>query len=270
MGRKRLTGHDPEREGPPALAPLSLVAERPRLFDGVRAPAPDGPGRPGLLSPMPRIMLMLLLDLSGSMVASGAIAALLVCLRKFREAVLANSLLTRMLEWSVVGFADAPRVLSPYGPISDWEVPVELKGGSGTAMGTAVLAALSLQAEHVEKLASQGLGLRHSLIVILTDGQPTGEPQGRFEEAVRAIAEAEGKGRLFTFLPIATRDADVAKLQTLTPRRTPLGLDQIDYDKFFDWLLVSLRDVSVSQTGARVEVRNPIKSPENPEGWAHF
>ena len=134
------------------------------------------------------------------MVASGAIMDLLVSLRRFREAVLKNSLLTRMLEWAVVGFADTPRVLCPYGPITDWTVPAELEGGSGTAMGTAVLAAISLQAEHTQKLASQGIATQHSLVVILTDGEPTGEPEGRFEEAARAIKEKEsGKKSLHVF-----------------------------------------------------------------------
>jgi uncharacterized protein YegL len=265
MGRKRLLTSDPERDGPLEHHP-HLDAQHSELFEGRATPAPDRPGRPR--SPVPRILCMLLVDLSGSMVASGAIMALLVSLRKFREAVLKNSLLTRMLEWAVVGFADTPRVLSPYAPITDWTAPAELEGGSGTAMGTAVLTSISLQAEHTQKLASRGIGTQHSLVVILTDGEPTGEPEGRFEEAARAIKEAE-KNR-FTFLPIVVQGGNIPKLQSLTPHRAPLGLDRVDYDTFFNWLLGSIVQASISQPGQRIELADPIKSPENPKGWASF
>lgn len=268
MGRKRLTS-DPERDGPLDLEHLPHPdAQHSQLFEGRATPALDRPGRPR--SPVPRILCLLLLDLSGSMVASGAIMDLLVSLRRFREAVLKNSLLTRMLEWAVVGFADTPRVLCPYGPITDWTVPAELEGGSGTAMGTAVLAAISLQAEHTQKLASQGIATQHSLVVILTDGEPTGEPEGRFEEAARAIKEKEAEKNRFTFFPIVVQGGNIAKLQILTPQRTALGLDRVDYDTFFNWLLGSLVQVSISQPGRRNELADPIKSPANPKGWGSF
>ena len=204
------------------------------------------------------------------MVASGAIMDLLVSLRRFREAVLKNSLLTRMLEWAVVGFADTPRVLCPYGPITDWTVPAELEGGSGTAMGTAVLAAISLQAEHTQKLASQGIATQHSLVVILTDGEPTGEPEGRFEEAGEPSRRRRRKKIASRFFPSWSRVGTSPNCKSSRRSATALGLDRVDYDTFFNWLLGSLVQVSISQPGRRNELADPIKSPANPKGWGSF
>ena len=47
-------------------------------------------------------------------------------------------------------------------------------------------------------------------------------------------------------------------LRRLTPRRTPLRLADVnDFAKFFAWLNASLRTVSVSQPGERIQTPGP-------------
>ena len=47
-------------------------------------------------------------------------------------------------------------------------------------------------------------------------------------------------------------------LRSLTPRRTPLRLADVnDFAKFFAWLNASLRTVSVSQPGERIQTPGP-------------
>src|SRR5512135_3391184 len=149
-------------------------------------------------------------------------------------------------------------------------LPAERSGCSVTQVfGMLCHLPLNLQASHRDTLAAQGIATQHSLIAILTDGEPTAEPHERMEEAAEAVMQAEAKGG-FTFLPIAVEGGNMNTLRKLCSRRPPLGLDQVDFDTFFDWLLVSLREASVSQPGERIKVKNPIKSPENPEGWGYF
>jgi uncharacterized protein YegL len=187
-------------------------------------------------------------------------------LPEFRAAVLRDDFLTRKLSWSVLTFSDTPRVLCPYGPITEWEAPEVLEHGNGTAMGTAIIEALRLQAEHIEALGEHGISLQHTFIFIITDGYPNNEPPERFEEAARLIEETERK-LPFSFFSIGVEGADMSMLQRLTPRRTPLRLAAVnDFAKFFTWLNTSLRTVSMSQPGERITLPDPMKRKAKKNG----
>ena len=178
MGRKRPS--DPERDGPPGLEHLPhLGAQHSEFLDIRRAPLPNGPGGLAEESPEPRIDCCLIVDVSRSMFASGGIDAILTCLPQFKASVLKDSLLARKLSWSVVAFADRPWVVSPYGPVAEWEPPAELPSSGGTAMGTAVIEAHRLRGEHLKAQAARGIATHRSFGFLLSDGEPTGEPAER-------------------------------------------------------------------------------------------
>jgi len=266
MGRKRPS--DPERDGPPGLEHLPhLGAQHSEFLDIRRAPLPNGPGGLAEESPEPRIDCCLIVDVSRSMFASGGIDAILTCLPQFKASVLKDSLLARKLSWSVVAFADRPWVVSPYGPVGEWEPPAELPSSGGTAMGTAVIEALRLRGEHLKAQAARGIASHHSFGFLLTDGQPT-EPAERVEEAARLIEEGENGGHL-SFFCLAVEGGDIELLKRLTPRRAPLGIAQDDFAHFFRWLYKSMSTVSASQPGVRVKLRDPIKRDGNPDGWGY-
>lgn len=223
-------------------------------------------GPRGPISTEPRIAVDVVLDVSASMYASGALAAVTAALPEFRAAVLRDDFLTRKLEWSVLAFSDTPRVLCPYGPITEWEAPEALEYSNGTAMGTAIIEGLRLQAEHVEALGEQGISLQHTFMFLITDGYPNNEPQERFEEATRLIEETERK-LPFSFFSIGVEGADMAMLHRLTPRRTPLRLAVVnDFAKFFTWLNSSLRTVSMSRPGERINLPDPMKRRPKKDG----
>ena len=133
------------------------------------------------------------------MFASGGIDAILTCLPQFKASVLKDSLLARKLSWSVVAFADRPWVVSPYGPVGEWEPPTELPSSGGTAMGTAVIEALRLRGEHLKAQAARGIATHRSFGFLLSDGEPTGEPAERVEEAAGSSrrGKAEATCRFF-------------------------------------------------------------------------
>jgi uncharacterized protein YegL len=220
----------------------------------------------GPVSTEPRITGTIVGDTSASMFSSGALAAVTAAFPEFRAAVLRDGLLTRKLDWSILTFSDTPQVIYPYGPITEWEAPEVLEHGNGTAMGTAIIEGLRLQAEHIEALGEQGISLQHAFIFLITDGYPNNEPPERFEEAARLIEETERK-LPFSFFSIGVEGADMSMLQRLTPRRTPLRLAAVnDFTKFFTWLNSSLRTVSMSRPGERIALPDPMKRKANRNG----
>ena len=235
----------------------------------------------GLVSMLQRILCAVVLDVSASTFASGALAAIIAALPQFRESVLKDSLLTRKLSWAIVAFSDTTQVLFPYGPVTEWEVPQTLEHGNGTAMATAIIETIHLQAEHVEDLGEQGIPVQHKSIFLVTDAYANNEPPERLDEAAELIAEMEQHE--FSFFGIGVEGADMNILRRLTPRRTPLRLADVnDFAKFFAWLNASLRTVSVSQPGERIKLPDPMKTkprkdgngkqtePENPIGWGEI
>ena len=219
----------------------------------------------GPVSMMQRIVCAVVLDVSASTFASGALDAIIAALPQFRDAVLKDSLLTRKLSWAIVAFSDTTQVLFPYGPVTEWEVPQALEHGNGTAMATAILETFRLQAEHVEALGEQGIPIQHKFIFLITDAYANNEPPERLDEAAELIEETEKHE--FSFFGIGVEGADMNILRRLTPRRTPLRLADVnDFAKFFAWLNASLRTVSVSQPGERYKLPDPMKTKPRKEG----
>lgn len=220
------------------------------------------------VNPESRLYATLLFDISGSMEQSGALRAAVAELPGFRESVLKNDRLSRRLEWAFLTFSDEVTVQRDFGPIADWNPPVELRSGSGTAMGTAILEALRLQRVHISRYAERGIGLRHAFMILVTDGFPTGEEPEMFDEAAEEIRRAEKEDRL-TFLPIGVEGADFAKLAELTPQRKPLQLATVGhFSRLLSWVLDSFDAVVKSCDGEAVPLANPMVASDPREGWA--
>ena len=149
----------------------------------------------GPVSMLPRILCAVVVDVSASTFASGALDAIIAALPQFRDSVLKDSLLTRKLSWAIVAFSDTTQVLFPYGPVTEWVPPEALEHGNGTAMATAIIETIHLQAEHVEYLGEQGIPVQHKLIFLITDAYPNNEPPERLDEAAELIEEAETETR---------------------------------------------------------------------------
>ncbi len=233
-----------------------------------RKPAPVLPkpdrGWAEVVSPEPRILCALLLDVSGSMFERGALEVVTRALPEFRAALLKHEETTRRLSWAVLTYAGTLKVVQPYGPIAPWEPPARLDFGGGTAMGTAILEMLRQQEEHIGALALQGISYQHGFCFHVTDGEPNNEPPERLDEAARLIAETERNH--FSFYSIAVEGADIDTLRRLTPRRTPLKLADVkDFHKFFHWLEVSMTTVLRSR-GRAVELPSPLRTKEKEGG----
>ena len=265
MGRKPRGSTDGNGRDGPAILERLLGGAHPEVLNIRRTPPLE---EPAARSALARIPTCFLLDVSSSMFASGGLGAVARALPGFRQAILSDSLTARKLHWAFLTYAETPKLVRDYGPIADWEPPAEIESGTSTAMATAIIEMFRIQDEHVEKLAAQGVPLQRKFCVHVTDGEPNSEPPELMEEAARLIEQAEESGT-FSFFNIYVEGANVELLKRLTPRRTPLRLADVkDFSLFFRWLNASLRTTSHSMAGERVALPNPMKSAENPVGWA--
>ena len=219
------------------------------------------------VNPESRIYATFLLDKSGSMEESGALRAAVAALPAFRASVLKDEELSRRLEWAFVTFSDDVTVEREFGPIAEWNPPVQLRGGSGTAMGSAILEALRLQKAQINRHAERGIA-HPSRVHDPSDGwQTDGEEPEMFDEAAEEIRRAEESR--FMFLPIGVEGADFEKLAELTPKRKPRQLATIEhFSALMSWVLGSLHAVSRSYVGQAVLLPNTKVESDPDEGWS--
>ena len=257
MGRKRLSlGLTKTTIRPASNSSRSSGRMPPEILDIRAVPLPERRRGTGALSPEPRIEHERFSSIPlVRWPTRGMLDAGLASLPLFNTSILGDSLLARKLSFSLVTFDATVRVISPHRPVTDWKVPERGTAGHTTAMGTAIVKSIDLQHVHIEEQASEGIGTQHSVLSLVTDGYPSGEPQDAFERAIRAIREAENTGR-FSFFPIAvegTNDeaANLDTLKRLSSRREPLALAKVDFAKLMGWLVGTLSTISASQPGER-------------------
>ena len=218
-------------------------------------------------SPEPKLLIKNIVDVSGSMHASGALDQARAGVTQFVENSGADEVIKYSLEYSLDVFAERVATVRPYGPITGWSpggALAELPDvGNGTRIGDAVLHALDDMEGHRARLREQGMSLRYAMIFLFTDGEDPAA--ARLDEAARRIRALEERD--FRFFAIGVEGADMSQLARLAPE--PVRLATVsDFTNFFRWLLVTSRRVSASRPGEPISAPDPFKSERNPEGWA--
>jgi uncharacterized protein YegL len=156
----------------------------------------------------------------------------------------------------------------PFQPIAEWEPPTVTPGG-GTALGEAVNRSLDLVVGRQAEAKEAGIPVRHSFVLVLTDGADNSGRPDLVETAARRVKELEAAGG-FTFLPVGIQDADLERLAVFSARRRPLRLKGQRFAELFNWLYRSVRDLSRSQPGDSLRLPPALHSAANPAGWAEL
>jgi uncharacterized protein YegL len=235
---------------------------------GVRAAeAPNPPRARELPVVGQQCLLTLLIDTSPSM-SGEPIAELNRGLRQLFKDVGKAGKLQYLLQVQLRAFSDVSRTLKSMGPIDGYEPPEVAVTGSGTAIGEAVNEALDESSTSRDRLASQGVPIRAEVLAVFSDGEGNGSPAA-YERACARIHQLESK-RVLSCFPIGVGPhAELKKLGQLSSQRSALRIADVrDFSLLFAWLLTSLDSLSMTRVGERVELSNPLKSQDNPSGWA--
>lgn len=202
-------------------------------------------------NPEPRAAVIVLIDVSPSMEGEKlrmAQQGMEAFLRDLQEDSLAN----KRAEVCLIGFAGDTQVLSGFRSPSDVIAPQLRIAGGGTAIGSAVNEAFRVLGERKAMYNQSGIAYYRPWIVLITDGEPT-DGQPAFDQARQLVHAEEERGGV-VFLALGVPGADMGKLNQLSARRA-IGLKEVQsFREFFMWLSASMRSVSRSRTGEKVNL----------------
>jgi uncharacterized protein YegL len=207
-------------------------------------PLPRTRPAPPTASPNPRVACVLVLDTSSSMSGDG-IAQLNAGVRRFARSVKSDRLSAADVEVAVVGVGGDARVLTDFAPAAAWE-PAAMRAGGGTPLGRGVLTALALTDRRLAVYRDHDFLAHPPMAVLITDGEETDSP-GEFDRAAEVMRDLERRDAI-RFYPVGVDGADMRRLAALSIR-PPYALRELNFDRFFDWLARSVRQVSRSVVG---------------------
>lgn len=203
-------------------------------------------------NPEPRCPCLLLLDVSGSMQGQ-PIAELNAGLTTFKDELAADALAMKRVEVGIVTFGPVQIALPFQGAAAFYPPPLAAQGD--TPMGAAIKQGLDMVRQRKDEYKANGISYYRPWVFLITDGGPTDE----WQSAAAAIREGEAS-KSFAFFAIGVQGANMDTLQKISVRE-PLRLDGLRFRDLFSWLSSSLRSVSQSTPGDKVELPPP-------QGWA--
>lgn len=192
-------------------------------------------------NPDPRVMCIVLADVSGSMFGE-PIAALEKGYSAFVDYVTHDDLARKRAEVAVITFGTHAEVRVPLQEGRTLE-PVHFQAGGSTDMAAAINLAIDLIEQRKQEYKSSGIQYFRPWLVLFTDGGPN---LLGFDEAVTRLNSLES-AKAVTVFPIGVGDSvDYDKLSQVSTVRAPAPLSGLKFEEFFEWLSASLGNMANS------------------------
>ncbi|MEQ4719387.1 VWA domain-containing protein [Nonomuraea sp. B19D2] len=188
-------------------------------------------------NPDPRTPCAVLLDVSGSM-DGHPIERLNEGLALFQRELQANDVARKRVELELVTFGGEGVKATGFQEAQAFNSP-SLEADGGTPLAEALLRALNDLTERKKLYREAGIDYSRPWLFLLTDGVPTDDRQ--LIESARNRVRADQEGLHVALFAIGVGDAvDMAFLESLCTKNKPRRLDELKFDKFFQWLSNSL------------------------------
>ena len=213
-------------------------------------------------NPTPRVPIVLCLDTSASM--SGApIKELSEGVNLFYKSIYDDEVARYSAEICIVTFGNGGIQKNADFDTVDESPNMSFSAGGVTPMGGAVSDALDLLEYRKQQYKTRGVDYFQPWLVLMTDGAPTDS----IDKAVKRTVKLESQKRLAVFLIGIGSNADMEVLAKFTanPKRPPLRLRGLEFQKFFEWLSASVQKVSASTPGQEVKL-----DLEGIKGWGEL
>lgn len=189
---------------------------------------------------------LLLLDTSSSMEGS-AINELNKGINRFKKEVCKDEQTCGILDISIVSFNNSPEVIQDWVPIRNMNT-IKLEAGGGTFMSPATLLAVDMVRERSRTYRELGTEPYKPWIIMISDGAPL----DNIEEASNIVKDSEEKGKL-KFFSLGVDGYDPVTMKKFAGEKT-LALKDKDFTSFFNWVNKSMKAVSQSSPGERVNM----------------
>ncbi len=189
-----------------------------------------------------KLPCVILVDTSGSMTKDQA--KLVEGLKEMKKYLSEDEMACSSVEISIITFDDVARVVEPFGPINELNIP-SIHCTGLTAMHAAVEAGLASIAKRRREYKELGIPSYRSWMYLLTDGYANDADNGSFD---RLLQRQENKKLIF--FPVAIGEGvDKALLASLRPDHTIFSIDRDSIVSAFEWLSDSLSSVSTTSAG---------------------
>ena len=205
-------------------------------------------------NPEPRVPVILLLDVSGSM-GGEPIAQLNRGIRDFSTTLKSDPLAAQQVELALMLFG--PIRQHNFVPMKDFSPPT-LEASGDTPTAKAILKAGELLRTRCELYKQARVDHFKPFVFLITDGRPNdGEP---IEEAARMVREFEtDPNRLAraAWFMAGVKNANMDVLTKLSCRH-PIPVEACDFAAMLRWASISVHAISRSQIGDDVPLSNPF------------
>jgi uncharacterized protein YegL len=124
-----------------------------------------------------------------------------------------------------------------------------------TPMGRAIETGLEMLRARKDNYLAAGIAYYRPWVFLITDGGPTDS----WTNAAQLVHNGE-QANAFSFFPVGVEGANFATLAQISTRE-PLRLRGLQFRELFKWLSSSLKAVSHSTPGDKVQLQSPT-------GWA--
>jgi uncharacterized protein YegL len=207
-------------------------------------------------NPEPRCPCVLLLDTSGSMQGS-PIVALNAGVRTFRDYLVRDPLASRRVEVAVISFGSQVTVQQDFVTVDQFDPPA-LEAEGLTMTGTGIIQALDMLQERKARYRANGVTYYRPWVLMITDGEPQGEPDEMVLEAGKRI-RADEEAKRVAFFGVGVQGANMEKLGKLGVR-PPVKLVGLNFTEMFVWLSTSMQRVAQSRMDTQVPLPPPGQS----------
>lgn len=204
-------------------------------------------------NPEPRCPCVLLLDTSSSM-KGAPIDALNAGVERLRNELVKDKLASRRVEVAVVSFNTEVEVVQQFITANNFQPPPLTVQGF-TRMGTAIERALDLIQHRKNLYRMTGIAYYRPWVIMVTDGEPHGEPAHVIHNAAARIRQYEDEKRL-SFYAVGVQNASMDNLARIAVR-PPIRLEGLNFQEMFVWLSTSLQLVSRSRVDEQIAVPTP-------------
>jgi len=199
-------------------------------------------------NPSARLPVALLLDTSGSMLTEDRIGELNKGIIHFFNSVLEDEITKYSVELSIITFGRIVKKVDFANiekKVTKFKKNMPIKGDNpkdGTQMGEAVEISVKILNDRKNEYNIAGIEYYQPWIVLMTDGQPTDNIT-----LSSSLTSEMVKANKLSFFPIAIGyGANLAELSRFSPKRQPLRLKGLNFREFFEWLMKSAKNTSLS------------------------
>ena len=171
----------------------------------------------------------------------------------FYEAIREDEVAQFSAEICIVTFNSTVKCIVDFATVDRQQQIPEFQPDGETHMGEGVNLALDLLEKRKQEYKDKGVDYYQPWLVLMTDDEANGD-SNELSRAINRTTELINNKKL-TIFPIGIGpDAGMSTLAKFSPKRRPLRLNGLKFDKFFAWLSDSVSRTSQSMPGENVKL----------------